>query len=86
MKKNILIGCGVIVLFSLIWIGARNLYATAETDASSDNAAVTEAKDAGLEKRNQMPRNHLLPLLRKVWLIVKLQQMQNKPGIQQRKL
>jgi len=51
MKKNILIGCGVIVLFSLIWIGARNLYATAETDASSDNAAVTEAKDAGLEKK-----------------------------------
>lgn len=43
MKKYIWIGCGVLVLSALIWVGARNLSATAETDVSADDVTA----DAG---------------------------------------
>lgn len=43
MKRYIWIGCGVLVLSALIWVGARNLYATAETDVSPDDVTA----DAG---------------------------------------
>lgn len=46
MKKNILIGCGVLALFSLIWFGARNLNATAETDITSDVAEAADEENA----------------------------------------
>lgn len=44
MKKNILIGCGILVLSALIWVGARNLYAAAETEESSDTVESAEVE------------------------------------------
>lgn len=55
MKKNILIGGGVLVLFALIWIGARNLNAAAKKDVSSDHVenAATESDDTKVLKINK---------------------------------
>lgn len=50
MKKNILIGCGILVLASLIWAGAGNLDAAAKADVSSDNMTV-DAKDSEIVKK-----------------------------------
>lgn len=50
MKKNILIGGGVLVLFALIWIGARNLNAAAKKDVSSDHVESTAAESADTKK------------------------------------
>lgn len=53
MKKNILIGCSVLALFFLIWTGARNLNATAETetDVSSDSVESVDAGNTDEEKK-----------------------------------
>lgn len=50
MKKKILIGCGIFVLLSFIWIGAGNINAAAKTDGSSDNVAAV-VKDSGIAKK-----------------------------------
>ena len=47
MKKKLLIGCSVFILFALIWVGARNINATAETDVSSGEETKRYAVNSG---------------------------------------
>lgn len=51
MKRNILIGCGVLILFFIVWIGASNLDASAKKDVSSDNAESVDAESDSTKKR-----------------------------------
>lgn len=52
MKRKIGIGCGVLVLAALVWVGARNISATAETDntaADNEIAVMASAEDPSEE-------------------------------------
>lgn len=51
MKRNILIGCGVLTLFFIIWFGARNLDASAKKAVSSDNAESVDTESDSTKKR-----------------------------------
>lgn len=50
MKKNILIGCGMLILIALVWVGARNMNATAETDVSSNEEAKRNAESTDVKE------------------------------------
>lgn len=47
MKRKIWIGCGVLVLAAAVWIGARNINATAETDDAEEENVVSVLASTG---------------------------------------
>ncbi len=50
MKKKLMIGGGMAVLLALIWVGAKNLSATAETDVSAGEKTKQYAVDTKVKK------------------------------------
>lgn len=47
MKRKIWIGCGVLVLAAAVWIGARNINATAETENADEENVVSVLASGG---------------------------------------
>ncbi len=58
MKRKVWIGCGVLVLAAAVWIGARNINATAETEITDEENVVSVLASGG-DSTEELPEDSL---------------------------